>query len=98
MNLTVDNQGKLIELTIEEFVTTRPKKGRRGSPAIPTGTTLYALRYSTGGYFTYSYLRKETAQKSIENSKLYRTNTEYYREWNLSKTPEDTLHYSGEIK
>ena len=95
MNLTIDNQGKVIRMKIVEFKTTRPHFGRRGSPAIPTGTTLYALEYETGGYFTYSYIKREDAETCIENGKLYQTNTEYYREWNLVMDKENTLHYGS---
>lgn len=91
---TISNQGRRVKMEIVEFVTTRPHHGRRGSPKIPTGTKLYAIKYDTGGYYTYSYQDKNDAINCIENSKLYKTDTEYYREWNVVKDMEDTMHVS----
>lgn len=95
MSFTFNNQGRTIKMDIEEFIIDRPKRARRGSPAVPSGTKLYAIRYETGGYFTYSYVNRKDAEECIENSKLYRTNNEYYREWNLVQDKQDTLHYGA---
>jgi hypothetical protein len=93
MSFTYLNQGKRLKMEIEEFISTRPHSGRRGSPAIPVGTRLYAIKYENGGYFSYSYINKTEAEESIENSRLQGTDNEYYREWNVVDDKEKTLHY-----
>jgi hypothetical protein len=88
----------VIGMEIVEFTTKRPHNGRRGSPAIPAGTKLYALKYANGGYFTHSYIDKADAQACIDNSILYRTNTNRFREFNLVRDVEDTMHVSPRNK
>jgi hypothetical protein len=80
-------------MSIVEFTTDRPKHGRRGSPAIPTGTKLFAIRYAKGGYYTYSYIERKDAEECIENMRLQQTDNEYYYPWNVVLNIQDTLHY-----
>lgn len=83
-----------VKTKIVEFKTNRPKHGRRGSPAIPEGTILYAIKYlnTKGGYFTYSYLHKADAEQNIYNSALYQTDNEYYYGCNVVYDIQNTLH------
>ncbi|MCI0617565.1 hypothetical protein L0244_31715, partial [bacterium] len=91
-------KNRRVKVEIVEFTTDRPKLGRRGSPAIPSGTKLFALKYiGKDGYYTYSYLNREDAENCIEGSKLYQTDNEFYYHWNMVMNIQDTLHY-GESK
>lgn len=84
-----------VRTEIVEFQTDKPKRGRRGSPAIPEGTTLYAIKYlhSKGGYSTYSYLHRKDAENAIEMSRIQQTDNERYYEWNVTYDIQNTLHY-----
>jgi hypothetical protein len=82
-----------VPMAIEEFVTLKAKSGRRGSPRIPAGTTLYAIRYvGHHGYFTYSYSTREAAQDCINRMIEHNTDNEYYLPWNMSDSVQNTLH------
>lgn len=83
-----------IKMEIEEFISDRPKRGRRGSPAIPEGYTLYAIKYvGYVGYYTYSYVNRKDAEECIENMRIQQTDNSYYYPWNVVKDKQDTLHY-----
>lgn len=91
--LDFQNQGKRVKMIVEEYTTTIKHNGRRGSPAIPTGTKVYVIRYEIGGYYTYSFLHEKDAHEIIETMRQYGTDNEYHREWNLVDNPEKTMHY-----
>lgn len=92
-----DDMSRRVAMKIVKFVTDRPKQGRRGSPAIPEGTTLYAIAYHhvKGGFFTYSYMNRDDAQKAIDNTKMHQTDNEFYYPWNVVYNVQDTLHVAS---
>jgi hypothetical protein len=75
-----------------EFVTDRPKNGRRGSPAIPAGTTLFAIAYAKGGYFPFSYMRRGDAEESRQTQRNSGTDNEWYYPWNVTMNIQSTKH------
>lgn len=90
----IRKKSTIVPTRIVEFTTNRPKFGRRGSPAIPAGTKLFAIQYLNrkGGYFPYSYLNYEDAKKCIEGGRKYSTDNEFYYEWNVIYDIQNTKH------
>lgn len=84
-----------IKMSIEEFITKRSHNGRRGSPKISAGTTLFAIKYENGGYFPYSYEDRKDALNCIEMMKHQGTDTDKYKEWNVVWDIENTMHVSS---
>lgn len=89
-----------VSTQVVEFTTNRPKAGRRGSPRIPKGTILYAIKYlnRSGGYFTYSYENKQDAIDCIQRQKEDQTDNEFYYPWNVTYDIQDTLHVGHKAK
>ena len=83
-----------VKTEVVPFVTTIKSKARRNAPAVEVGTTLYAIKYELGGYFVYSYLTREEAERvrqvSIDNG----TNTFQFYGFNVVDIPEYTLPVS----
>ncbi|HMB37115.1 MAG TPA: hypothetical protein VKV41_23925 [Methylomirabilota bacterium] len=53
----------LIRMEVVEFTSKhRPAHRAWNRPEVAEGTTLYAIEYSKGGYFTYSYRSREAAE------------------------------------
>jgi len=96
-NLTTaqyDALSQRVRMKVVKFTTERPKRARRGSPAIPEGTTLYAIQYDKGGYFTYSYQNYTDAQDSADNMRLHETDNMFYYPWNVVHDIQKTVHVS----
>ena len=91
--MKLDNRGyPRVGMEVVEFITNKHHSGRRGSPAIPRGTTLYAIKYSVGGYFTYSYQNQDDAIASIKNMIKYDTDNMRFYPFNVVSELDDTLH------
>ena len=88
-----------IKMSIVEFETKRIHNGRRGSPRIPIGTKLYAIKYeyAKGGYFTYSYESKQEAQEVIDEMISHDTDTDKYWEWNVVFDVDATMHVAAGV-
>lgn len=84
----------IVKTEIVEYITKLPKRGRRGSSRVDAGITLYLIKYLPPywGYFTFGYMKKEDAETSVRNSKLYKADTEEYWGFNRKKNPEDVMH------
>lgn len=83
---------KRVGMKVVEHVTQVSHKGRRGSPRIPAGVTLYCIQYDLGGYFPYSYLNKAEAEFVIRAMIEHGTDTEEYYHFNLVHNREHTMH------
>lgn len=94
---TYKRQGRKVKQTVEEFITKESHNGRRGSPRIPSGTRLYAIRYENGGYFPYSYFSRKEAEKVIEAGRIEHIDTEFYRQWNIVWNKDETRHVGKPI-
>src|SRR4030095_13558712 len=83
-----------VPMRVVEFVTDTAHRGRRGSPAIPAGTTLYAIAYNRPGfgYFPYSYQSKSDAQRVLEGMVEDGTDNLHYFFWNVKRDAQETLH------
>lgn len=84
-----------VKTEIVPFILQRASKGRRNAPKIPAGTTLYAIKYELGGYFTYSYVKREHAELAIQNSRDQQTNTFQFYGFNVVDDANDTLPVSS---
>jgi hypothetical protein len=68
------------------------KNARRGQRAITKPTLLWCIEYENGGLFTFSYYRKLDAIQVIQRMKQYGTDTERYRQFNVVKNVDHTMH------
>lgn len=80
-----------VKMTVEEFKLGRASRGRRNTPSVKVGTTLYAIKYELGGYFTYSYHTHTEAERIIQAMKDNATNTFQFYGFNVVDTPDETL-------
>lgn len=83
---------KRIRMRIVEFksIYKPPHKGWC-RPEIAEGTTMYAISYVCGGYFTYSYLRREDAQRVMQTMIYEGTDTDQYYHFNVVKDIQRTI-------
>ena len=96
--MKLDNHGyPRVGMEVVEFITNRHHSGRRGSPAISKGTKLYAIKYSIGGYFTYSYQSKQDAINAIENMIRYESDNMRFYPFNLARELDDTMHVAPKV-
>ncbi len=86
---------KKVTMTVEEYTLTTNHPGRRGSPAVFSGTTVYVIRYASGGFFTYSYMSYADAGNAVQMMREQGTDTERYRQFNVVMDPERTLHVAA---
>lgn len=95
--LSYRNQGIKVPMKVHAYTYTTAHRGRRGSPAVPAGTTVYVIRYADSrGYYTYAYLNRERALDVIAAMDENNTDTEFFCQWNRVFDPEQTLHV-GEL-
>jgi len=85
---------------IMAFTTTKPWKEHKGHhrPAVAVGKVRYAIRYSRGGYFTYSYLDRSDALQAINNMRYAGTDTLQFYPFNLQLNIEDTIPVAPKAK
>src|SRR4030095_3845053 len=89
-----ENKSIKVPMGVVEFVTDTAHRGRRGSPDIPAGNTLYAIAYTRPGfgYFPYSYQSKSDAQRVLEGMVEDGTDNLHYFFWNVKRDAQETLH------
>lgn len=88
----------IVKTKVVEFILNKESRGRRNQPRLPKGTKLYAIEYELGGYFTYSYTSRESAEQSRQNQIKHNTNTYQFYGFNCVKDPNDTLPSSHTIE
>ena len=74
----------LIRMEVVEF-TSKHRPAHRGwnRPEVAEGTTLYAIEYSKGGYFTYSYQSREAAEYVKRTMIAEGQDTDHYYGFNV---------------
>lgn len=65
---------------------------RRGQKAVKKPTVFWCIVYEYGGMFTFSYYRKSDAINAMNLMKQYGTDTVRYRDFNIVKDVNSTLH------
>lgn len=82
-----------VGMRIVEFTTTEPWREHKGwnRPAVEVGTIRYAIAYSLGGYFTYSYLDREQAVRVMSQMRFDSTDTKRFYEFNLERNIQYTI-------
>lgn len=82
-----------VRMRIKPFVTKTEWQEHKGwhRPAVAIGTTRYAIAYSKGGYFTYSYLAQKDAQAAIDNSIRQGSDTERFYYANVKMDIQETI-------
>lgn len=58
--------------TLRQFKAARDHHAKRGQPAIPAGTQLYAIRLPRGGFFTWSYINRGYAERIADRLRFDR--------------------------
>jgi len=70
-----------------------PCRGRRGQQALTKKFTLvWCIEYETGGFFTFSYYRKQDAINAMKLMRQYGTDTVRYRDFNIVSDVDKTMH------
>jgi len=83
-----------IKTEVVEFTLNKSSRARRNAPAIKAGTTLYAIKYELGGYFTYSYKDKQKAEECRQTQIDNQTNTFQFYGFNVVDDLNDTMPVS----
>lgn len=87
-----------IPMSIHSYPRQTPQRSHKGynRPEISAGTHCYAIAYEPDlGYFPYSYTTYKRAQETMKNIIKQGTDTEYYRQWNVKQSADETIVCEG---